>query len=41
MTTSDTFGGPAAPTPTSGIRTLRRNRSNRVAAGVSSGLGEY
>jgi len=40
MTTSDTFGGTTAPSP-AGSRRLRRNRSNRVAAGVSSGLGEY
>ena len=40
MTTSETFGGTTAPTP-AGSRRLRRNRSNRVAAGVSSGLGEY
>jgi phage shock protein PspC (stress-responsive transcriptional regulator)/FtsH-binding integral membrane protein len=41
MTTSDTFGATAAPSPTAGSRLLRRNRTNRVAAGVSSGLGEY
>ena len=40
MTTSDTFGGTTAPSP-AGSRLLRRNRTNRVAAGVSSGLGEY
>lgn len=39
MTTSDTFGGPTAPA--AGGRLLRRNKTNRVAAGVSSGLGEY
>jgi phage shock protein PspC (stress-responsive transcriptional regulator)/FtsH-binding integral membrane protein len=41
MTTSDTFGGPTAPSPAAGSRRLRRSRTNRVAAGVSSGLGEY
>src|SRR5438874_13222008 len=41
MTTSDTIGGYPAPPPTSGHRMLRRNRSNRVAAGVCSGLGDY
>jgi phage shock protein PspC (stress-responsive transcriptional regulator)/FtsH-binding integral membrane protein len=41
MTTSDTFGGSAAPSSAAGGRLLRRNRTNRVAAGVSSGLGEY
>jgi phage shock protein PspC (stress-responsive transcriptional regulator)/FtsH-binding integral membrane protein len=41
MTTSDTFGGSTAPTSAAGGRLLRRNRTNRVAAGVSSGLGEY
>jgi phage shock protein PspC (stress-responsive transcriptional regulator) len=45
MTTSDTLGGftppPPPPPPTSGPRRLRRNRTNRVAAGVSSGLGDY
>jgi phage shock protein PspC (stress-responsive transcriptional regulator) len=34
------FSGAPTSTPTSG-RLLRRNRTNRVAAGVSSGLGEY
>jgi phage shock protein PspC (stress-responsive transcriptional regulator) len=43
MTTSDTFSGfpPPAPPPASERRLLRRNRTNRVAAGVSSGLGDY
>jgi phage shock protein PspC (stress-responsive transcriptional regulator) len=43
MTTSDTFSGfpPPPPPPTAGPRLLRRNRTNRVAAGVSSGLGDY
>jgi phage shock protein PspC (stress-responsive transcriptional regulator)/FtsH-binding integral membrane protein len=41
MTTSDMFGGTTAPPPAAGGRLLRRNRTNRVAAGVSSGLGEY
>jgi phage shock protein PspC (stress-responsive transcriptional regulator)/FtsH-binding integral membrane protein len=41
MTTSDTFGGATASSSASGSRVLRRNKSNRVAAGVSSGLGEY
>ena len=41
MTTSDTFGATTAPSPAAGSRLLRRNRTNRVAAGVSSGLGEY
>jgi phage shock protein PspC (stress-responsive transcriptional regulator)/FtsH-binding integral membrane protein len=40
MTTSETFSGSPAPSP-AGSRLLRRNRTNRVAAGVSSGLGEY
>jgi phage shock protein PspC (stress-responsive transcriptional regulator) len=42
MTTSDTYGGfpPPAPSPT-GRRLLRRSRTDRVAAGVSGGLGEY
>src|SRR5919198_4402854 len=40
MTTSDTLGHPT-PAPASGQRLLRRNRTNRVAAGVSSGLGDY
>jgi phage shock protein PspC (stress-responsive transcriptional regulator)/FtsH-binding integral membrane protein len=41
MTTSDMFGGASASSATSGSRMLRRNKSNRVAAGVSSGLGDY
>jgi phage shock protein PspC (stress-responsive transcriptional regulator)/FtsH-binding integral membrane protein len=41
MTTSDTFGGTAATSPAPDTRRLRRNKTNRVAAGVSSGLGEY
>ncbi len=41
MTTSDTISGYSAPPPTSGRRMLRRNRTNRVAAGVCSGLGDY
>src|SRR3954468_13660800 len=40
MTTSETFSA-LPPPPAAGRRLLRRNRSNRVAAGVSSGLGEY
>src|SRR3954452_558248 len=40
MTTSDTMTD-FDPPPASGQRLLRRNRTNRVAAGVSSGLGEY
>ncbi len=40
MTTSETFSG-FPPPPASGQRLLRRNRSNRVAAGVASGLGDY
>ena len=40
MTTSDTFSG-YQPPPASGQRLLRRNKSNRVAAGVASGLGDY
>src|SRR3954454_21107874 len=40
MTTSETFSG-FPPPPASAHRLLRRNRSNRVAAGVSSGLGDY
>jgi phage shock protein PspC (stress-responsive transcriptional regulator) len=39
MTTSDSLGG--LPPPASGRRTLRRSRTDRVAAGVSSGLGDY
>lgn len=42
MTTSDTFGSfPPPPPPTAGHRLLRRNRTDRVAAGVASGLGDY
>ena len=41
MTTSDTFGGSPASSSATGNRLLRRNKSNRVAAGVSSGLGDY
>ncbi len=43
MTTSDTLGGfaPPPPPPSGTPRVLRRNRTNRVAAGVSSGLGDY
>jgi phage shock protein PspC (stress-responsive transcriptional regulator)/predicted membrane protein len=37
---SDTMTHPAPP-PASGHRLLRRNRTNRVAAGVCSGLGDY
>lgn len=40
MTTSDTVGATSTSSSTSG-RLLRRNRVNRVAAGVSSGLGDY
>src|SRR3954447_9093663 len=40
MTTSDTLSGYQQP-PASERRLLRRNRTNRVAAGVSSGLGDY
>src|SRR3954471_19317720 len=40
MTTSETFSG-FPPPPASAHRLLRRSRSNRVAAGVSSGLGDY
>jgi phage shock protein PspC (stress-responsive transcriptional regulator) len=32
---------PPLPPPATGRRLLRRSRTNRVAAGVSSGLGEY
>jgi phage shock protein PspC (stress-responsive transcriptional regulator) len=39
MTTSDTFSG--YQPPASDRRLLRRNKSNRVAAGVASGLGDY
>jgi phage shock protein PspC (stress-responsive transcriptional regulator) len=43
MTTSETFGAypPPPPPPAAGRRLLRRSRTDRVAAGVSSGLGEY
>jgi phage shock protein PspC (stress-responsive transcriptional regulator) len=41
MTTSDTIGGFPPPPPATSQRLLRRNRTNRVAAGVSSGLGDY
>jgi phage shock protein PspC (stress-responsive transcriptional regulator) len=42
MTTSDTVSDyPPLPPSEPKRRLLRRNRSNRVAAGVSSGLGEY
>jgi phage shock protein PspC (stress-responsive transcriptional regulator) len=40
MTTSETFSG-YQPPPPSAPRLLRRNRTNRVAAGVASGLGKY
>src|SRR3954464_15917951 len=40
MTTSDTMTD-FDPPPASGQRLLRRSRTNRVAAGVASGLGEY
>src|SRR3954466_15702343 len=40
MTTSDTLSGYEQP-PASGRRLLRRTRTDRVAAGVSSGLGDY
>src|SRR3954447_2277117 len=40
MTTSDTMSGYEQP-PASGRRLLRRTRTDRVAAGVSSGLGDY
>lgn len=43
MTTTDTLGGyaPPPPPPAPEPRLLRRNRTSRVAAGVSSGLGDY
>ncbi|HVU92765.1 MAG TPA: PspC domain-containing protein [Jatrophihabitans sp.] len=45
MTTSSTPPGypmtDFPPPPASGSRVLRRGRTNRVAAGVASGLGEY
>jgi phage shock protein PspC (stress-responsive transcriptional regulator) len=44
MTTSDTFSSyppPFPPPPAEGKRLLRRSRTDRVAAGVSSGLGDY
>src|SRR3954470_24383605 len=40
MTTSDTMTAFDQP-PTSGHRLLRRSRTDRVAAGVAGGLGEY
>jgi len=40
MTTSDTMTG-FEQRPTSGQRLLRRSRTDRVAAGVAGGLGEY
>src|SRR2546423_13295560 len=40
MTTSDTMTD-FDPPPASGQRLLRRSRTNRVAAGVCSGLGDY
>ena len=40
MTTSDTMTGLHQP-PASGQRLLRRSRTDRVAAGVAGGLGEY
>src|SRR3954462_10150474 len=40
MTTSDTMTAFEQP-PTSGHRLLRRSRTDRVGAGVASGLGEY
>jgi phage shock protein PspC (stress-responsive transcriptional regulator) len=39
MSMTDTFGGGLPPS--SDRRQLRRSRTNRVAAGVSSGLGDY
>ncbi|MFN2561140.1 MAG: PspC domain-containing protein [Jatrophihabitans sp.] len=42
MTTTDAMGTyPPLPPSAAPRRLLRRSRSNRVAAGVSSGLGEY
>ncbi len=50
MTTTDPYGGAppppsAAPSPfpfdPSGVRRLRRSRTQRVGAGVAGGLGEY
>jgi phage shock protein PspC (stress-responsive transcriptional regulator) len=41
MTTTDIFDDQPMPPPDAGQRLLRRNRTNRVAAGVSSGLGDY
>jgi phage shock protein PspC (stress-responsive transcriptional regulator)/FtsH-binding integral membrane protein len=41
MTTSDNIGGYSVPPAASGRPLLRRSRTNRVAAGVCSGLGEY
>jgi phage shock protein PspC (stress-responsive transcriptional regulator)/FtsH-binding integral membrane protein len=42
MTTTDTYGNtPPPPRPGTGRRLLRRSRTDRVAAGVSGGLGEY
>jgi phage shock protein PspC (stress-responsive transcriptional regulator) len=41
MTTSDTTGGFAPPPSTASRKLLRRNPTDRVAAGVSSGLGDY
>lgn len=40
MTTNDVFGGYVPPSMAES-KVLRRSRTNRVAAGVSSGLGEY
>jgi phage shock protein PspC (stress-responsive transcriptional regulator)/FtsH-binding integral membrane protein len=41
MTTSDATGGYPPPPSTASRKLLRRNPTNRVAAGVSSGLGDY
>lgn len=42
MTTTEPYGGYVPPPPPSpGPRVLRRSRNDRIAAGVSGGLGEY
>ncbi|WP_375491918.1 PspC domain-containing protein [uncultured Jatrophihabitans sp.] len=41
MTTTSTAPEPAAQTPPSAPRRLRRNRADRVGAGVAAGLADY
>ena len=41
MTTSDTSAATPPPPPPPTARRLRRSRTDRVGAGVASGLGDY